>query len=155
MDSARKPEAKPPVTAAGIALKRLEGYFAEKLANQSDEAKWDFYTRVWLAAEKIPVDQSGFLSWAYRKDKDEAARNRNVPSGKRTYWKVEVEAYDHGAWKAAVTGSEERETLPLEQRHLERPGLTVTECWFASKDSAEAFVADLRRPGKDRATTDS
>jgi hypothetical protein len=141
MDSARKPEAKPPVTATGIALKRLETYLAKELVKQSDKTAWDFYTRLWCEARKIA----------------EAIHNGPL---KRTYWKVEVEAYDNGLVKAAVTGSEEREASPQKAlpylcgRQFERPGMTATELWFNDKGKAEAFVADLRRPGNDRATTD-
>jgi hypothetical protein len=68
----------PPVTAAQVARKRLEDYFDEKLAGHSDRAMWDFYTRLWLEAEKIPVDTSGFLSYAYQEDRERARENREA-----------------------------------------------------------------------------
>jgi hypothetical protein len=68
--------------------------------------------------------------------------------GKRTYWKVQVETYDNGTIKAAVTGSKERAGEPPPYRKVRRLGFTAEIYWFDNRDNAEFFAKVIREESK-------
>jgi hypothetical protein len=70
-----------PVTAAGIARKRLEEYLDAKLEKEDDLAEWEFYTWLLEKAERHEVDCSGYVPLAYQDDRKAARKARLAGQG--------------------------------------------------------------------------
>jgi hypothetical protein len=61
------------VPAATIAKDRLDQYILEKVEDELDDlALWEFYTWLLEQAKTHKVDRSGFISEAYKVDKDQS-----------------------------------------------------------------------------------
>jgi ParB family chromosome partitioning protein len=65
----------PPRIAATIAKERLDQYISDKVEDKWDDlALWEFYTWLLEQAKTHQVDRSGFISDAYKDDKEQAEK---------------------------------------------------------------------------------
>jgi ParB family chromosome partitioning protein len=65
----------PSFSAATIAKERLDQYILEKVEDEWDDlALWEFYTWLLEQAKHHGVDRSGFISEAYKADKDQSMK---------------------------------------------------------------------------------
>lgn len=63
-------------TAADVARRRLNDYLDEKLKDEWDDSKWEFFTYLLEQAKRHPVNYSGYISFAQQQDREEAKQNQ-------------------------------------------------------------------------------
>jgi len=60
--------------AGDVAKKRFYDYLEDKLKDRWDDSRWEFFTFLLEQAKNHKIDNSGYGSFEYQKDRDEAKR---------------------------------------------------------------------------------
>jgi hypothetical protein len=67
--------------ASAIARQRLNDYLDEKLKDEWDESKWEFFTYLLEQAKWHRISHSGYVSFEQKQDQEEAVQNYHACYG--------------------------------------------------------------------------